>query len=665
MTKLKSMYAFVLLPFILASLSSGQQASKSRLKPEQTYCGASTPCVLTYHNDGNRDGVNPNETVLKASTLSSSNHPLPQWLATVDGEIYAQPLYVHQLVVNGIAKNVVLVATENNSVYSLDSDSTSSTGTVLVQVSLNNASDLGAGYTEIAVPYTDLPQACNNIVPEVGITSTPVIDVSVTPPVLYVETKHEDVDSSGNKTYRHKLHGLYADTLQEIPGSPVVLDAAFAAKNVPAFSPLFNLQRPGLALVVESGGISKVWVAWGSHCDVLPYSGLAVEFTYNYGTPGFSNTYTVFNAESACSKQPCQAGIWMGGGAPGVDASGNVYLSVGNGADKLQGAGEYSNSVVRVNDAGLQDFYSPPDYNALNKGNQYVACTNPNPPSCPSPCQWDSTHQYCQWDLTRGDFDLDSGGIVLLNPTFTLTNPQMIAGGKQGMLYNVFAQNMGHIDAQNGNPEEWACTTGSAPAAGTIAQCFLGFTLPASGEGSEGSWGTPAFFSGGAKGSQVNHLYVAGNHNVLRAYTLKNEKGLGIFASKPAEPKSGHQYHYPGASPSITWNQGAEDTADAIVWTQENGGWGHVGSPAGAAVLYAYKAVPDDGSLGAELWDTSAYDKTTPGSPGAVKFVVPTIVDGKVFLAGGAQGYEPGSSNCPAPSVTAQPTACGGIAMFK
>lgn len=659
------MSVFILLPFILPIVPHSPQAPKSRLKPEQTYCSTSTPCVLTQHNDGNRDGVNPNESVLKATTLNSTNHPVPQWLATVDGLIYAQPLYVHQLQVNSVAKNVVYVATENNSVYSLDSDSTSSGGTVLAQMNLNYAGDLGTGYTEIAVPYTDLLKSCNTILPEVGITGTPVIDVSVSPPVLYVVTKHEDVSSSGTKTYRQKLHGLYADTLQEIPGSPVVLDATFAQNNAPAFNPLSNGQRPGLALVVEANGISKVWVAWGSHCDVTPYSGMAIEFAYNYNTPGFSNTYTVFNAEAACKKQHCQSGIWMGGGAPAVDANGNVYLSTGNGADEVQGAGEYSNSVVRLNDAGFQDFYSPPDFDALNKGKQYIACTNPNPPSCPSPCQWDGTHQYCQWDLIDDDFDVASGGVVLLNPTFALNHPQILGGGKEGMLYNVFALNMGHIDAHNNEADKWACTTGTAPAAGTIAQCFLGFNMSNDLYNSVGSWGAPAFLAGNEGKGHANYLYVAGNQNVLRAYTLKNESGVGVFGSKPAEPNPAHKYGYPGASPSITWNKGSKDLDDAIVWTLENGNYGRANRPAGATVLYAYKAVPNDGSLGAELWDTSAYSKTNPGSPGAVKFVVPTIVDGKAFLAGGAQGYEPGSSNCPVPSVTVQPTACGGIAMFK
>ena len=85
------------------------------------------PCVLTYHNDNNRDGVNPNETVFKASTLNTTNHPQPKWLASTDGLIYTQPLYVYQIPIPGKGtKNVVYAATENNTVYAFDADSTNS-----------------------------------------------------------------------------------------------------------------------------------------------------------------------------------------------------------------------------------------------------------------------------------------------------------------------------------------------------------------------------------------------------------------------------------------------------------------------------------------------------------------------------------------------------------
>jgi hypothetical protein len=641
-------------------------------KPEnvtvgQTYCTGLTPCVLTYHNDNNRDGVNPNESVLKASTLSSSAHPAPQWLAITDGQIYAQPLYVHQMMFAQEPKNAVYVATENNSVYVLDTDSTSSMGTVLVQVNLNNATDLGAGYAEIAVPYTDLPNSCGTIVPEVGITGTPVMDVSVTPPVVYVVTKHEDVDSRGNKTYRQKLHGLFADTLQEIPGSPLVLDSSFVT-DAPGFSPLYNNQRAGLALVNGANNTANVWVAWGSHCDVEPYSGFAMEFTYNYtGTAGFLTTYNVFNTQFTCSAKKCGAGIWMGGAAPAVDAQGNVYFSTGNGDIATQGTGEYSNSVVRMNAGGLQDFYSPPDYAVLDKGKAVVACTNPNPQTCSSPCSLDSTRQYCQITLAPDDWDLGAGGVALLAPTFTLNNPEMVSLGKQGMIYVLFSGSMGHIDGQASNPDKYACTKASAPASGAGVQCFYG--LPLRYGTVSGIRGAPAFLAGKTGAVTKNFLYVVGIGEPLKAFPFVNINGLGTFNTRPSTPSAAHGFPYPGAVPVVTWEQTGSNIRDAIVWALDTHTYGTLSEPASASVLYAYHAIPTAdgyaGALGPELWDTSAYNNSAPGSPGAVKFTVPTIAEGKILLPGGAPGYAPGTANCPTPTTTVQPTVCGGIAMYK
>lgn len=634
----------------------------------QSYCASGTPCVVTYHNDNNRDGVNANESVLQASTLGSSAIPTPQWMASTDGQIYTQPLYVHQLQVNGSPTNVVFAATENNSVYAWDADSANSTGTLLANINLNDATDLGSGFSEIAVPYSDLPFCGSpNIQPEVGITGTPVIDVSVTPPVIYLVSKHEDIDSLGNKTYRHKLHALSADTLQEIPGSPLILDAGFA-NSVPGYSPQYNLQRSALTLVSGGNGTSKIWVSWASHCDGGSHYGYEIEFTYSYtGTPGFLNTYAVFNTESACLKMPCTGGIWMSGGAPAADAQGNIYFAVGNGADRSQGAGEYSNSVVRLADGGLQDYYSPPDYHALNGGKTIVACTNPNPSRCASPCTLDTTGQYCQLSLTEGDLDLGSGGVVLLSPTFALNNGEMVAAGKQGMIYVVFSNSMGHIDSQAANPAQYACTTATVPAPGAIAQCWLGMPAPSS--GNHGSHGTPAFLAGIAGMAQYNYLYFVGAGDVLRAYRFQNSNSLGVFNPGASTASTPHRFQYPGASPALTWNRAQSGgITNAIVWVLDTSGFGILTKPASPAVLYAYKAIPaggGPGALGAELWDSSAYNGMVPGNPGAVKFVIPTIADGKIFVAGGAQGYQPNSANCPAPNVTAQPTACGAITMYK
>jgi hypothetical protein len=635
----------------------------------KTYCIGATPCVLTYHNDGNRDGVNLFETVLQASTLGSSYNPAPQWMAVADGQIYTQPLYVHELVVNGIAKNVVFAATENNSVYAWDTDSTSSTGTVLASVNLNNASDLGSGYTEIAAPWSDMPSCGSpNIQPEIGITGTPVIDVSVTPPVMYLVSKHEDIDSSGNKTYRQKLHALQVDTLQELPGSPLNLDTAFGTNSVPGFDPQKTLQRAGLALTISGNGTSQIWASWGAICDGALHYGFEIGFTYNYSAGGFSSSYDVFNPEAGCAQKSCIGGIWMGGAAPAVDADGNIYFAVGNGGDQGEGTTTFSNSVVRLNSSGLQDYYSPPDYDALNGGHVAVACTNPNPPKCPPPCKLDGTGHYCQLTLTTGDLDLGSGGVVLLSPSFKMNHPEIVAAGKQGMVYVVFADNMGHTDGHSVNPSQYACTTATTPTAGAIAQCFAALPGNAS-DTDRGSRGAPAFLSASVGTTQYNYLYFAGILDTLKAFKLENENGLGVFNITPYTPLSPHKFQFPGAPPSITWNAAQPaNITNAIVWALDASAYGTFTNPAGPAVLYAYKAIPTGtgaGSLGTELWDTSAYNGTVPGNPGGVKFVAPTIADGKIFVAGGGQGYQPNTSNCPTPSATVQPTACGAITMYK
>jgi hypothetical protein len=670
--------ALVTVSLVIGGTVIGAMAQTNPFTLSQTYCLNSTmPCVLTYHNDNNRDGVNPNETVLKASTLKTSP-PQPKWLASTDGLIYTQPLYVYQIPIPGKGtKNVVYAATENNTVYAFDSDSTSGTGTVLVSAQLNNASDLGTGYTEIALPYADVQggSSCTNLVPEVGITGTPVIDVSVTPPVIYLVTTHEDIDSSGAKTFRQKFHGLFANTLTEIPGSPVILDSTSFSRN---FIPKANLQRAGLALVLPPASYTGVetadiWVSFASNCDDTPYFGFEAEFVYNYSTPGFSTgTQTVFNSESTCQPSPtnpCQGGIWMGGAAPAADTAGNIYLVTGNGDDQhTQGSGEYSNSVVKVNHTGFQDFYSPPDYHQLNVGDGMggtapVACTNATPNPCPSWCTVSQNGLYCQVQVTK-DTDLGSGGLTLLSPTFSLTNPELVTAGKQGMLYVVFSGNMGGKDSKWSVPDEYACTAAGSTASGTIRQCFDGIRLVTT-AANHGLRGAPAFFAGSSSSPQ-NYLYVAGISDTLKAFQLQSD---GTFNTTPVLPSSSHNFDYPGAVPSVTWNSSG-NTSDAIVWVLDTSGFGKVdpsGRAATPAVLYAYQAVPSAGSL-TPLWDTNS-NGDGPFMQGAVKFVVPTIVDGKLFLAGGTQAYYPGLNtggvNCVMPSATTQPTNCGGLAMFK
>jgi hypothetical protein len=631
--------AAVGVPTVRSVIHAGRR--KTTVTIGQTYCAGQTPCVLTYHNDNNRDGVNPNEQTFLAS---QGINPVVTQSVVVDGQIYAQPLYIHQLQVGGQnSYNMAFVATENNSVYGIDTDA----GAIIEQTSLNAGN---GGTTETAVPYTDLPVdgklgPCANIAPEVGITGTPVIDVSVTPPVLYVVSKHEDI-TSGVKSWVQKLHALDATTLLELPGSPVTIAA-------PTFNALVENQRAALALEPGQSGLAKVYIAWASHCDAdIPaadFRGYVMEYQYNYAT-GTLSMLAVFNDETL--KGATDGGIWMGGGGPVIDSEDNVYVPTGNGSFSSAKPGAYGNSVVKLNSSlSVQDYYTPPDWQQLNTGGT-VSCGTPCQPACGS---------QCQVKLPQGDYDLAGGGMVLMTPSFALNNPELLAAGKQGMMYVIYTNSpMGELDAGNKNPTTVACTTATHPAAGAIAQCFEGMSLPdpfteASGAGSRS---TPIFWAGN---NAENYLYTVGSADSLRAFQMVNNAGVGTFPNYLTPATSTATFSYPGATPSLTSNSTGND-ADAIVWVVNTAGAGVIGkngkaAAARPAVLIAYTAIPNGSSM-TELWDSQTSEQT---GPGAVKFVPPTVVDGKILIGGGIPGYIPGGANCP---VVPLPTACGQLTVY-
>jgi hypothetical protein len=605
----------------------------------QTYCAGQTPCVLTYHNDNNRDGVNSNEQTFLAS---QGIDPVVTEEVVVDGQIYAQPLYIHQLLVPpGLYHDMAFVATENNSVYAIDTN----TGAIIAHASLN-ATGTG-GTTETAVPYTDLPDdgnmgPCTNIVPEVGITGTPVIDASVTPPVLYVVSKHEDT-TNGAKTWVQKLHALDTATLAELPGSPVIIAA-------PTFNALVENQRAALALEPGQSGQANVYIAWGSHCDsdtpTADFRGYVMQYQYSY-TAGTLSFLMVFNDETLTEAK--DGGIWMGGGGPVIDSEDNVYVPTGNGNFAVKG-GAYGNSVVKLSSSlSLQDFYTPPDWKQLNVGG-LVSCGTPCQPACGS---------QCQVTLPQGDYDVAGGGVVLMTPSFALNNPELLAVGKQGMMYVIYTNSpMGGLDAGNGNPTTVACTTATKPTAGAIAQCFEGMLLPDpyTERASAGNRGTPVFWAGN---NAENYLYTVGASDSLRAFQMVNNAGVGTFPNYLTPATSTTTFSYPGGTPSLTSNSTGND-ADAIVWVLNTAGNGTIsesGVPKAAtpAVLYAYTAMPNGSSM-TQLWYSKSLGKEMPG---AVKFVPPTVVDGKILIGGGTPGYMPGGTNCPT-----FPTACGQLTVY-
>src|SRR4029077_3068166 len=226
-----------------------------------TVSAAAQVSVTTYHYDNARTGQNTNETILTPSNVNSTQFGklLSQ---SVDGQVYAQPLYIPNLRVNGSVHNVVFVATENDSVYAFDADS--NTGANASPLWHANLIDTAHGAAAGATVVTSSDVSCTDLAPIIGITSTPVIDSTTN--TMYVEAKSKE-----NGAFVHRLHAIDITTGVEKSPGPMVIDATVSGTgdgSVPGpngnqlvFSKLALTQhsRPGMLLLN-----GKVYVAFAS-----------------------------------------------------------------------------------------------------------------------------------------------------------------------------------------------------------------------------------------------------------------------------------------------------------------------------------------------------------------------------------------------------------------
>ena len=302
----------------------------------------SLPGVFTYHNDAARDGVNAQEYALSPGNVSTASFG-KLFSCSVDGAIYAQPLWVSNLTVGGVQHNVVFVATAHDSLYAFDADS--SPCVALWSVSLIDVNH-GATPGETSVPSGTVSPLVGNgygdITPETGVIGTPVIDPSTG--TLYVVSKSVDTSASPTAFYQ-RLHAIDITNGAERNLSPTAtIQGTYPGTGDGGTTVAFNaqqeLQRPGLVL---AGG--TVYVAWASHEDKSPYYGWVIG--YSYGSSGFTQT-AVLNVTPNVK----YGGIWMSGGAPAVDPTGNLYLLTGNGGFDANNANapnnDYGDSLLKL-----------------------------------------------------------------------------------------------------------------------------------------------------------------------------------------------------------------------------------------------------------------------------------------------------------------------------
>ena len=359
--------------------------------------------VVTYHFDNGRTGLNLHEYSLAPATVTSSNFGLIRVLP-VDGKVDGQPLYLSQLTIGRAAYNVVFAVTEHDSVYAFNAD----TGAQMWHTSV-----LGARET------TSDDHGCGQITPEIGITSTPVIDRHAGPNgTIFVVGMSEDAGGG----YHQRIHALDVTNGKEMSGSPVEIRASYpgsgagSSNGTVIFDPGQYAERAGLLLMNGT-----IYLGWTSHCDLDPYTGWLM--AYNEATLKQTSVIDL-------TPNGSEGSIWMAGSGLAADSTGNIYFLDANGtfdttlnSKGFPTQGDFGNGLLKVSTHGalaVADYFEPSD----------------------------------TIDLSNSDTDLGSGGVIAL-PDQTdaagKTRHLVVGAGKNATIYLADRDNMGKFNASGNN----------------------------------------------------------------------------------------------------------------------------------------------------------------------------------------------------------------------
>lgn len=351
---------------------------------------AAQTSVTTYHYDNYRTGWNQKESVLTPSNVASPSFGLLHQVQ-LDDQVDAQPLVVPGVAIAGGTHDVVYVVTEKNTVYAINVH----TGMPLVSVNLGTA-----------VP---LPLGCNNNANNVGITSTPVIDPSSN--TMYVVAYTLE-----NNSQVYRLHALDLGTLTDkLPSAVVSAQHTLTNGTVFSFNAQYQRQRP--ALLLANGGI---YVGFGSFCD------FSANLSRGWLLGWTAATLTPFPSSQLNDQQATDSGnfflssIWMSGYGPATDDSGNILFVTGNSdARTYDGITNLQESVVKISNTltAVIDLFTPRN----------------------------------QVSLDNADADFGSGGVMVLPDQPGSTPHLAVAAGKNGTMFLLNEDNLGHYSPKKNN----------------------------------------------------------------------------------------------------------------------------------------------------------------------------------------------------------------------
>jgi hypothetical protein len=497
--------------------------------------------VLTYRNDNLRTGHNPNETTLTLQNVNTTTFG-KLFVIPTDGLVDAQPLYAPNISIPGNGThNVLFVASEHGTVYGFDADN----GSTLWQITT-----LGAGET------TSDNRGCSQVTPEIGVTSTPVVDPGAGPHgTIYVVAMSKD--SSSN--YHQRLHALDITSGAEQFGGPVEIVAKYPGTGDNSqggyviFDPKQYKERAGLLLINHI-----VYTTWASHCDIRPYTGWII--SYNETTLAQQSVLNV-------TPNGSEGAIWAAGAGPAADSGGNIYFLDANGtfdttldANGFPVSGDYGNAIMK-----------------LSTRNSHLAVS-------------DYFNMFNTVSESNMDEDLGSGGAMVI-PNFKdssgTVHSLVVGAGKDKNIYLANRNNMGKFNPNNNNQlyqevtGELGGSVFSAPAfaAKNIYYGAVGDTIKAFSFNSSGT------LNAAPASATAKHFTYPGATPSISGNTAKN---LILWATENTSPAVLHAYNANNLSVELYNSAGGRDSfgdGNKFITPTIANGKVYVGTTSGVGVL--------------------------------------------------------------------------------
>jgi hypothetical protein len=428
------------------------------------YSGSATLYLTGYagqytnKNDNGRTGQNLEETILTPENVNVSTFG-KLFTFGVDESMMAEPLYIANVNIpnplNGTAgyHNVLYAVTANNSVYAFDADGKVPAGPLWWDGLIDPPT------------VTTVPGSCVNWYGEVGIMPTPVIDPTTNTMYVVVRTLENSTGGcTGNFVYR--LHALDITTGNENFGGPVVIQASVPGTGIGSdagtlnFDPQWENARAGLLESQSAQDVDPIiYITTASLHDKEPYHGWVL---------GYDSLMLTQNYVFCTTPDGQQGGIWQMGAGPVADSSGNIYVQTGNGT--FDNVTDFGQSVLKLTPNNgslvLTDYYTPEDYLLLN----------------------------------QQDWDLSSGGLLLLPPQPGNYPNLLIGGGKEGTIYVMNADDLGEYSSSGNN----------------IVQYIVGAIEPSipGNKTDYGIWNAATYFQG--------NVYMIGQGDYPKMFTLNN-----------------------------------------------------------------------------------------------------------------------------------------------